>query len=114
MSGIQQLVDLPSKLRIKVKPMFSTPLTAYPNRAVGVEIADGFRRVWIIFTNETQRPVLLKGYGVLTYAFYFVPASVGEWTEVTVDVEWIYKEMCWDQPPLVWTERGDLVQNQLC
>ncbi|AEF97135.1 hypothetical protein [Methanotorris igneus] len=111
MSGVQQAVDFPKKLRIVVKPMFSTPISKYPPYAAGIELADGNKRVWIVFTNETDEPILLKRYGELTYALYFVPTKIGKWNNITVNVESIYKEMGWNLPPKILVKReGNLLK----
>jgi len=107
MSGVQQVVDFPRRLRVIVKPMFSTPISKYPPYVAGIELADRDRRVWIVFTNETDEPILLKRYGEVTYAFYFVPAEIGKWNNITVDVESIYNEMGWDLPPKRLVKRED-------
>jgi len=105
MSGIQQIIDFPKSLRIVVKPMFSTPISKYPPYVAGIELADRNHRVWIVFTNETDKPILLKRYGELTYALYFVPTEIGKWNNITVDVESIYKEMGWNLPPEMLVKR---------
>lgn len=99
MSGIQQVVDLPEKLRIVVKPMSATQVSQYPVCVVGIEIADGDKRLWVLFTDEVTEPMLLKRYGELSHALYFVPIKVGEWNEVIVDVKSVYKQMNWEIPP---------------
>jgi hypothetical protein len=107
MSGIQQIVDFPKCLKIVVKPMFSTPISKYPPYATGIELADRNRRVWIIFTNETTEPLLLKRYGEFVYALFFVPTKIGEWNNVIVNIEKIYEEMEWEAPPEILVKRED-------
>lgn len=101
MAGIQQTVDFPNMLIISVMPTFSSPIPMYPGYPActsGVEIADGNRRVWILFTNQTKKPILLKREGTLTYALYFVPVEVGKWNDITVNLTSIYAAMNWTEP----------------
>lgn len=116
MAGLWQTVEMPSALRIRVRPSFSTPLSQSPSRLVGVEVGWAthgawdwgahrrvsnytnlpYRALWILFTNETDSQVLVRrGDGL---ALLFVPVSVGEWNEVEVDVAGALEELGWPLP----------------
>jgi len=124
MAGLWQSVELPSTLKVRVKPMFSTPLSPRPSRLVGVEVGYGqwdwschrrvsnytnlpYRAVWILFTNETEEPKLM-GCGPCGHvALYFVPVKVGEWNEVEVNVTAILLSLGWPPPePQPFTRHG--------
>jgi len=126
MSGLWQTVELPGVLTIKVKPMFSTPLSSKPSRVVGVEVGFGswdwgehrrvsnyslipYQGLWILFTNETSEPRLIKsdiGEGLM---LYFVPVNVSEWNTVVVNVSAVFHEIGWDLPePQPYMYEGNL------
>jgi len=124
MAGLWQSVEFPAELKIKVKPMFSTPLSPKPSRVVGVEVGYGqwdwsthrrvskyddipYRAVWVVFTNETQEPVLVRSELSENLALYYVPVEVGEWNEVEVNVTRLIQALNWTPPePELFTYRG--------
>lgn len=116
MAGLWQSAELPSVIRLRVRPMFSTPLSPRPARLVGVEVGWAtqgvvdwgaqrrvsnytnlhYRALWILFTNETCEQVLVRrGEEV---AVLFVPAAVGEWSEVEVNVTDVLAKLGWEPP----------------
>ncbi|MCX8205379.1 MAG: hypothetical protein N3H31_07010, partial [Candidatus Nezhaarchaeota archaeon] len=116
MAGLWQSVELPSTLRLRVKPMFSTQLSTHPSRLVGVEIGWAtqgvwdwgehrrvsnytnlpYKAIWVLFTNETSEPSLVRrGEGL---ALLFIPVRVGEWCEVEVNVTKALLDLGWSLP----------------
>lgn len=115
MAGLQQAVGLSSTLKVRVKPMFSTPLDPKPSRLVGVEVGFGdwdwagrrrisnytglpYRALWILFTDEVEQPRLMKSSLSENIALYFIPAKVGEWNEVEVNVTQALLSLNWSLP----------------
>ena len=115
MAGLQQSVGLSSTLKVRVKPMFSTPLDPKPSRLVGVEVGFGswdwagrrrisnytglpYRALWIVLTDEVEEPRLMKSALSENLALYFVPAKVGEWNEVEVNVTHALLSLNWSLP----------------
>jgi hypothetical protein len=53
----------------------------------------------VIFTNTTSEPILLRRYGALVYALYYVPVKMNQWNTIVVNISSIYREMGWGPPP---------------
>ena len=124
MAGLWQTVEAPGVLRVRVKPMFSTPVTHRPPRVVAVEVGYGqwtwtghrrisnytvipYRGLWIAFTDEVDEPVLLNGCLWGNIAIYFVPVEVGEWNVVEVNVTELLHRLGWEEPEPTPYPHGD-------
>ncbi|RLF16178.1 MAG: hypothetical protein DRJ97_01795 [Thermoprotei archaeon] len=126
MSGLWQTVEFPEVVEVKVKPMFSTPVSRRPSRVVAVEVGYGhwdwdehrrisnytvipYKGLWIAFTNDTEEPILLRNCMWEGVAIYFVPVKVGEWNVVKVNVTRLLLELGWELPePQPYTYEGNL------
>lgn len=100
MAGLQQRIRLPRAVTVSATPHFVLSRAhASPPAAVGLEIADGDRRVWIVFANVSDRTRVERTPGDLGYAIVAVPARPGERTAATVNVSRVYERMGWRHDP---------------
>lgn len=96
MAGLQQQVPLPRSVRVSATPGTLAPSEhRLPPAAVGVELADGDRRVWVVFADVPERTVVERHTRSHEYAIVNVPATAGQRSTATVNVTRVYRRMAW-------------------
>lgn len=98
MVGLQQESRFPASITVNATPgtVVSEP-SPHPPAATGIEIADGDKRVWIVFADIEDRERYYRG-GETSYVYVYIPATAGERTEATVDIVEIYERQGWRRP----------------
>lgn len=98
MVGLQQETRFPASITVNATPgtVVSEP-SRHPPTATGIEIADGNKRVWIVFANIEDRERYYRA-GETSYVFVYIPATAGKRTEATVDIGEVYERQGWRRP----------------
>lgn len=99
MAGLKQSRMIPDSITLSATPervMKGTP--KYPPYASGIQISDGNKRVWIVYSDTNTRKHITRVSGDLKYHIVYLPADVGVQTTSTVNLTKIYNNHSWTSP----------------